>query len=65
MNAPGMPWIDLTLRQTQRCHHVAWFLYGCVEREHLLNVDACMTWWIRAFTPAAALPADREQPVQG
>ena len=61
MNVTGIPWIDLTLRQTQRCHHLAWFLYGCVEREHLLNLDACAIWWIRAFTPAVTLPAAREQ----
>jgi hypothetical protein len=54
MNLPGMPWFDLTLLQTQRCHHLAWFLYGCAAREHVLNLDACLTWWVRAFTPAAA-----------
>ena len=54
MTVPGMPWIDLTLQQTQRCHHLAWFLYECVEREHRLNLDACVTWWLQAFTPAAA-----------
>jgi len=40
LNTPITPWIDLTLHQAQRCHHLAWFLYGCLEREHLLNVDA-------------------------
>jgi hypothetical protein len=50
MNLPGMLWLDLTLLQTQRCHHLAWFLYGCAAREHLLNLDACLTWWVRART---------------
>jgi len=59
MNASGIPWVDLTLRQTQRCHHLAWFLYGCVEREHRLNVDACVTWWVQAFMPAATLRVGR------
>jgi len=55
MNAPGIPWIDLMFRQTQRCQHLAWFLYGCVEREHRLNLDACVTRWVQALTPAATL----------
>jgi hypothetical protein len=51
---------DLMLRQTQRCQHLAWFLYGCVEREHRLNLDACVTWWVQAFVPAATLRVGRE-----
>lgn len=49
MNAPAIPWVQLMLQQTRRCHHLAWFLYGCVEREHRLNVDAYVIWWARAF----------------
>ena len=56
MTLPGLPWIELTLREAQRCHHLAWFLYGCVEREHRLNLDACMAWWIQAFmAPSASI----------
>jgi hypothetical protein len=47
MNTPNSPWIDLTLQQAQRWHHLAWFLYGCLEREHVLNVDAFVAWWMR------------------
>lgn len=54
MNLPGMPWIDLTLLQTQRCPHLACFLYGCAAREHVLNRDAWVTWWVRAFISPAA-----------
>ena len=54
MNPPGLPWIDWTLLQTQRVQHLAWFLHGCAAREHVLNLDACVAWWVRAFAPAAA-----------
>ncbi len=40
----------------QRCWQLAWFLYGCIEREHMLNLQACMDWWLRAGAPAAAEP---------
>lgn len=46
MNTPITPWINLTLHQAQRCHHLAWFLYGCLEREHRLNVHAFVAWWL-------------------
>ena len=52
MNLPVMPWCNLLLQQSQKCHNLAWFLYGCAEREHLLNMDAWVTWWTQAFTLA-------------
>jgi len=55
MNMPITAWIDLTLHQAQRCHHFAWFLYGCFEREHVLNVDAFGASWIREI----AWPSNR------
>lgn len=55
MNTLITPWTNLMLHQTQRCHHLAWFLYGCLEREQVLNLDACVAWWAPgrwpAFTP--------------
>jgi len=69
MNLPRIPWLDPTLWQTQRYHHLAWFLYGCVEREHLLNLDACTNWWVKALWPAAAARqttrgvSDRQRPL--
>ncbi len=44
MNTPLAPWINLTLRQAQRCHHLAWFLYGWLEREQMLNLEAFVEW---------------------
>ena len=55
MTLPGLMWIDLTLAHTQRCQNLAWFLYGCAEREQRCNIDACMAWWLQAFTAAAAM----------
>lgn len=54
MNTPIMPitpLIDLTLHQAQRCHHLAWFVYGCLEREHVLNLEALVAWWARGLAP--------------
>jgi hypothetical protein len=45
MNTPPTPWIKLTPHQAQRCHHLAWFLYGWIEREQLLNLEAFVYWW--------------------
>ena len=64
MKLTGMPSLDLMLLQTQRCQHLAWFLYGCIEREHVLNRDACITWWVQAFTPVAARPLARKRPAR-
>lgn len=41
------PWIDLTLHHAQRCHHLGWFVYGCLEREQVLNLQALVSWWLR------------------
>ncbi|RZT95190.1 hypothetical protein [Rivibacter subsaxonicus] len=59
MISPITPWINLTLHQAQRCHHLTWFLYGCLEREHVLNVDAFVAWWVRA---AVLAPSQSRSP---
>jgi hypothetical protein len=60
MNTPITHWINLTLHQAQRCHHLAWFLYGWLEREQVL------TWMPSshgAFVGQPRLQADRDLPV--
>ena len=57
MNTPLTPWINLALHQAQRCHHLAWFLYGWLEREQVLNQEAFVAWWI----PGAASAAGRSR----
>lgn len=54
MNTPITSWINLMLHQAQRYHHLAWFLYGWMEREQVLNLDAFVAWWARgpASTPS-------------
>jgi hypothetical protein len=52
MNTPITPWITLTLHQTQRYYHLAWFLYGWIEREQLLNLDAFVACWARGAASA-------------
>jgi hypothetical protein len=59
VSLPRVPWLDPTLQHAEQVQQVAWFLYGCMEREHLLNVDACVTWWVRTFAPAAPWPPAR------
>lgn len=41
------PWIDRMIHQAQRSHHLACFIYGCIEREHRLSVDTFVAWWVR------------------
>lgn len=54
MSPIGMPWTALLDLQPQRSHQIAWFVYGWVEREHVLNVTACAEWWMRALGLSAA-----------
>ena len=49
MSLMPMPWTALLDMQPQRIHQIAWFVYGWVECEHLLNVTACADWWMRAL----------------
>lgn len=54
MNLIGFPWTVLTAMQPQRSCQIAWFVYGWIEREHVLNATACADWWMRATGLAAA-----------
>lgn len=67
MNLTNMPWFGLTASQPERCHQLAWFLYGCIAREHALNMKACMDWWLQTvsaspggFKSPAAVATDSE-----
>lgn len=44
MSTPATIWVDLAL-QAQRSCHLAWFLYGWLEREQRLNLDAWAAGW--------------------
>jgi hypothetical protein len=55
MSFPGMPWTGLLYIQPQRTRQFAWFVYGWIEREHVLNVTTCADWWARAI----GISADR------
>ncbi len=48
MNLMALSWAALMHMQPQRSHQIAWFVYGWIEREHVLNVTACADWWMRA-----------------
>jgi hypothetical protein len=54
MSLMQMLWTALLDMQPQRSHQIAWFVYGWVEREHVLNVTACAEWWMRALGLSAA-----------
>lgn len=56
MNLMSIPWTALMDMQPQRSHQIAWFVYGWIEREHVLNVTACAAWWMRAIGLSAAAP---------
>jgi hypothetical protein len=42
----NIAWINLLLGHSMRCHQLAWFVYGCVEREHWVTLNSC-GWWAR------------------
>jgi hypothetical protein len=54
MNMHRMPWIDLAPLTTQRCYHLAWFLYGWIEREQVINLNACAAWSLQLMKPSTA-----------
>lgn len=54
MNLVGFQWTALMDMQPQRSHRIAWFVYGWLEREHILNVTTCADWWMRAMGLSAA-----------
>lgn len=54
MTMLGIHWATLASLQPHRCHRVAWFLYGWIEREHVLNVNSCANWWMRAMGSSAS-----------
>ena len=54
MNLMALSWAALMHMQPQRSHQIAWFVYGWIEREHVLNVTACADWWTRALGLSAA-----------
>lgn len=51
MNLPVVSWFDLAAMQLRRGAELAWFLYGCAQREQQINADAWFGWW----TPGAAV----------
>jgi hypothetical protein len=55
MSSPFFPWVGLHALQPQRCHHAAWFLYGCVERELVIQMRANTNWWMQAFVGASTV----------
>lgn len=50
----GMPWVALAPMEPHRCYQLAWFIYGWIEREHLLNVNSCTNWWMQAIGSSAS-----------
>jgi hypothetical protein len=61
------PWSEVVLEDTLRCERVACFALGCLEREHRLNVDALMAYWVRAslawWTPLLPRHDHRARPL--
>lgn len=56
MNLMQMPWAALLDMQPQRSQQIGWFLYGWIEREHVLNVTAYADWWMQAVGLSVAQP---------
>lgn len=54
MNFPVVPWFDLAAMQARRAVELAWFLYGCAQREQRINAEVWAGWWVRGALPRAA-----------
>jgi hypothetical protein len=50
MKTGFIPWTDVVLAQVQPHQRIAWFILGCIEREHRLNLEALSAYWLRAST---------------
>jgi hypothetical protein len=48
MKSGFTPWSEVMLEDALRCERAACFALGCLEREHRLNVDALVAYWVRA-----------------
>ena len=48
MRTSIIPWTDVVLAQARPYYRAAWFVFGCIEREHRLNLDALSAYWLRA-----------------
>jgi hypothetical protein len=50
MKTGFIPWTDVVFDQVQAHQRVAWFIVGCIEREHRLNLEALSRYWLGAST---------------
>lgn len=48
MRTRFIPWTDVVLAQVQPYQRVASFVFGSIEREHRLNLDALSAYWLGA-----------------
>jgi hypothetical protein len=46
MSTGFVPWADAALEQLQSYQGAAFFVLGCIEREHRLNLDALVAYWL-------------------
>ena len=51
MRRPFIPLSDLAYQQMESWQRVGVFALGCMEREHLLNLDSAATWWLDLSRP--------------
>lgn len=42
------PWSEAVLEDALRGQRAACFALGCIEREHRLNVEALVAYWVQA-----------------
>jgi hypothetical protein len=54
MNLIGFTWSALMAMHAQRSCQIAWFVYGWIEREQVLNAIACADGWTRSTGSTAA-----------
>jgi hypothetical protein len=62
MNVNRTPLAMPHLDQAARYMNLAWFVYGCFEREHRLTMNALGFHWARPSDMAKATAAARSSP---
>lgn len=62
MKTNYVPWAEAAFHQLQSYQRTAFFLLGCLEREHMLNLQALRAHWFGASKQSTNPPEQQPNP---